>query len=274
MGEATHSFTALVLAADRSQADPVAQVADVPCKALAPVGGRPMVLRVLDALRAGTTIRRAVLCGPAWQVVKGQTELRTLLHTDRIEWYAPRSTPSTSAAAVMAALSEADPVLLTTADHALLSAEVVDYFCAQAGKSDDDLVVALACHEVVTAAYPHGRHTAIRLVGGPYCGCNLFALMSPRARTVVNFWRRVESERKRPWRLGAEIFGYLTLLRYLTVGLTLDDVLKKASQRLGLKIGAVVMPFPQAAVDVDKVEDWHLANRVTEALPVKNTLTH
>jgi len=35
-------FTAVVLAADRTPNDPVAQAAKVSCKALAPVGGRPM----------------------------------------------------------------------------------------------------------------------------------------------------------------------------------------------------------------------------------------
>ena len=42
------SLTAIVLAADRTPRDPVARAAGVPCKSLAPVGGRPMVLRVLD----------------------------------------------------------------------------------------------------------------------------------------------------------------------------------------------------------------------------------
>ena len=40
-------FTAIVLAGDRVPGDPVARAAGVPCKALAPVGGVPMVLRVL-----------------------------------------------------------------------------------------------------------------------------------------------------------------------------------------------------------------------------------
>ncbi len=255
-------FTALVLAADRSHADPVAQAASVPCKAFAPVRGRPMVLRVLDALRDSGSIQRRVLCGPAQQVVEKQAELCALLNTGQVKWYAPQDTPSTSAATVMAVLPEATPIVLTTADHALLSAEMVDYFCAQAKISGCDLVIALARYDLVTAAYPPRRRTAIRLSDGPYCGCNLFAFMTPKARTVVNFWRRVENERKQPWRVGVGVLGYLALIRYLTRRLTLDDVLRRGSQRLGLTIGAVIMPFPHAAIDVDKVEDWHLVNEI------------
>lgn len=260
--EASCSFTALVLAADRGPADPVAQAAGVSCKAFAQVKGRPMVLRVLDALHDSSTVQQRVICGPSWEIIEQQTELHALLGTGQVEWHEPRNTPSTSAAAVMAVLPGTTPVLLTTADHALLSAEIADYFCAQAQASDYDLAVALVRYDRVAVAYPAMRRTAIRLSDGPYCSCNLFAFMTPRARTVVNFWRRVENERKQPWRVVGGVLGYLAIIRYLTTGLALEDALRRASQRLGLKIGAVIMPFPHAAIDVDKVEDWHLVNRI------------
>lgn len=262
MRKTSGPFTALVLAADRSQADPVAQAASVPCKAFAPVKGRPMVLRVLDTLRDSLTVQQRVLCGPAWQVVEKQAELRVLLNTGQVKWYAPQDTPSTSAAAVMTLLPETTPLLLTTADHALLSAEVVDYFCTQAKTSGYDLAVALVRHDLVTTAYPPMRRTAIRLSEGSYCSCNLFAFMTPKARAAVNFWQRVENERKQPWRVGIGVLGYLALIRYLTRRLTLDEALRRGSQRLGLTVGAVIMPFPHAAIDVDKVEDWHFVNQI------------
>lgn len=260
--EVSCSFTALVLAADRGSADPVAQAANVPCKAFAEVRGRAMVLRVLDALHDSRAVQQRMLCGPAWPMVERQAELHGLLSAGQIGWHEPRNTPSTSAAAAMAAMPEATPLLLTTADHALLSGEMVDYFCAQAEASGYDLAVALARHDRVAAAYPAMRRTAIQLSDGPYCGCNLFAFMTARSRTIVDFWRRVENERKQPWRLVAGVLGYLAIVRYLTTGLALDDALRRASQRLGLKIGAVIMPFPHAAIDVDKVEDWYLVNQI------------
>jgi GTP:adenosylcobinamide-phosphate guanylyltransferase len=52
-------FTAVVLAGDRGSEDPVARAAGVRSKSLTPVGGRPMVLRVIDALedRGSSTLR-------------------------------------------------------------------------------------------------------------------------------------------------------------------------------------------------------------------------
>ncbi|MGB4781436.1 hypothetical protein [Candidatus Methylomirabilis sp.] len=59
-------MTAIVLAGDRVSDDPVARAAGVPCKALVPVGGVPMVLRVLGALAEAQAVGDRILCGPAW----------------------------------------------------------------------------------------------------------------------------------------------------------------------------------------------------------------
>ena len=50
MQKSTTPFTAIVLAGDRTSGDPLAEAAGVACKSFVPVGGRPMVLRVLDSL--------------------------------------------------------------------------------------------------------------------------------------------------------------------------------------------------------------------------------
>jgi hypothetical protein len=31
---------------------------------------------------------------------------------------------------------------------------------------------------------------------------------------------------------------------------------------MGIEVGAVIMPFPEAAVDVDSVSDWHFAESI------------
>jgi GTP:adenosylcobinamide-phosphate guanylyltransferase len=71
MTRSTTPFSAVVLAGDRSAGDPVARATGVSSKALTPVGGRPMVLRVLDALEAAREIENIVLCGPARSAVRG-----------------------------------------------------------------------------------------------------------------------------------------------------------------------------------------------------------
>lgn len=261
MSRPTTAFTAVVLAGDRKPGDPVAEAAGVSCKSLIPVGGRPMVLRVLDALEAAQEIGPVVLCGPHRAAIDQEEELRARIDSARVRWVESKATPSSSTFQVLKSLPDDIPVLVTTADHALLSGRMADYFCSEARSSGCDLVVGLASYQSVKAAYPHTRRTAIHLRDDAYCSCNLFAFLTPHARDVAHFWRRVESQRKKTLRV-ISAFGWLAVLSYLLRRPTLEQGLELISQRLGLRAGAVLMPFPDAAVDVDTVSDWKLVESI------------
>jgi hypothetical protein len=138
---------------------------------------------------------------------------------------------------------------------------MVDYFCSEARSSGGEMVAGLASHALVTAAYPGTRRTAIRLRDGAYCSCNLFAFLTPRARAVADFWRKVEKQRKKTLRV-ISAFGWMAVLLYLLRQLTLEQGLKLISRRIGVNAGAVVLPFPEAAVDVDTVSDWELVESI------------
>lgn len=257
----TSPFWAVVLAADRTSADPVALAAGVPCKALAPVGGRPMLLRVLDALSAAEEVGDCILCGPSADLLEGVPEIRERIGAGALRWLPHQATPSNSALSALHSLPADAPVLLTTADHALLSAPVVDYFCKKARRSGCDVVAGLASYAMTLARYPGMRRTKTRFRDGPYCGCNLYAFLTPESRTAADFWRRVEHQRKRPLKMIAEL-GWLTALRYVLGTLSLNGALRLVSKRMGVKAGAVVLPFAEAAVDVDSVNDWRFAQAI------------
>jgi molybdopterin-guanine dinucleotide biosynthesis protein A len=254
-------FAAVVLAGDRGPDDPLALGAGVRFKALVPVGGRPMVLRVLDALGRSPSVGRRVLCGPPREALAQDEGLREGTASGAWDWLPPGPTPSTSALAALQTLPESVPVLLTTADHAVLRPEIVEYFCERARASGCDLVAGLARYEEVMAAFPGMRRTGLRFRDDLYSGCNLYAFLSPSARGAADFWRRIERERKRPWRM-MRALGWATVARYVTGRLTLDQALNRLSRRLGIRIGVVLLPFPEAAVDVDKPDDREFAERI------------
>jgi hypothetical protein len=52
------------------------------------------------------------------------------------------------------------------------------------------------------------------------------------------------------------------VLRYLLGRLSLPEALDRMSGRLGFKAGAVVIPFPEAAIDVDSVRDLKLVEEI------------
>jgi GTP:adenosylcobinamide-phosphate guanylyltransferase len=254
-------FFVVILAGDRQPNDPVALQAGVSCKALTPVSGRAMVLRVLDALEGAHDVSTPILVGPSMTAVKENAELAERLRSNQAQWMAPQETPSTSAFIALQSLPEDVPVLLTTADHALLTPEMLDHFCSKARESGCDVVAGVARHELVAEAFPGSKRTVTRLNDGGYCGCNLFAFMTPQGRMAADFWRKVEKERKKPLRV-IKIIGWTTVLRYLMGRLSLGQALDRLSKKMQLRVGVVQMPFAEAAVDVDKIEDLVLVESI------------
>jgi hypothetical protein len=162
---------------------------------------------------------------------------------------------------VLDEVPDALPLLITTADHPLLSPPMVERFCAAARASGAALVAGLAEARVIRAAYPETRRTWLRFADGAYSGANLFALLGPEGRRAVAFWRRVEQERKRPWRL-VRAFGLRPLVAYLLGRLSLDDAMARASAVLGARVAAVQLPFAEAAIDVDRPADLALVETI------------
>jgi hypothetical protein len=230
-----------------------------------------MVLRVLDALRASQAVGACLLCGPPGRIVETEPVFQGLISSGAARWVPPQATPSSSASAALELIARDTPVLLTTADHALLQPEVVDHFCRQAAASGCDVVAALASHEVTVARFPGMRRTRTRFSDGAVCGCNLYAFLTPAGRIAADFWRRVESHRKRPLKMIAEL-GWTAVLRYALGLLPLRQAIGHVSDRMGIRVGALMIPFPEAAVDVDSVSDWRFAQRIVSQTGVGREL--
>jgi len=242
--------TALVLAGQRRGTDPMAAAAGVSHKALLPVAGTPMLRRVLDALRAVQGIDRVV--------VSIEEPARTLAGLEGLDGAILRPAAGSPARSAAAAFEEfGAPLLVTTADHALLTPAMVAHLLREA-PAEADAVAALARRETILAEFPGTRRTWMRFRDGDRSGCNLFLLRQPGAARVLAFWQRLEGERKRPAAM-ARTIGPLALIRYATGWMTLRGGLDALGARCGAPVAAVDMPFGAAAVDVDKPDDLILA---------------
>jgi GTP:adenosylcobinamide-phosphate guanylyltransferase len=265
-------FTALVLAGRRGGEDALARAAGVSHKCLIPVAGVTMLVRVLTAL-AGC--RAVGLIGVSIDDPEAAKAAIAAMPEDaaaRVRVFASAETPSLSVAAAIDELDQPPPLLVTTADHPLLTPELVDLFTAEAALSGVDLVVGMAPATSVLAAYPNARRTWLRFREERYTGCNLFAFLTPESRQVLDFWRRIESERKRPLRI-VRAFGLVSIAAYLGGRLTLAGALRRASHRLGVEVRAVILQQPDAAVDVDKEEDLALVEQILVDRQVKQERT-
>ncbi len=258
---AVSELQAIVLAGSRASGDPVAQHAGVSHKALVPVAGTPMIGRVVAALReSGLVTRIAVVIEDA-ALLGAVPGLGELIDDGIVLPVDSAATPSLSAAKAVAALGARYPVLLTTADHALLTADMVREFVVQAAADGADVVAALADRQTIVNAYPDTRRTYLRFRDGLYSGCNLFFLATPASDNALAFWRRVEENRKSPWRIAGAV-GVGTAVLYVLGALRRDQALARLSRAMGATGKTTVLPFAEAAIDVDKPEDLRLVERI------------
>ena len=235
---------ALILAGSRPGApDPVASAEQVAHKALVDVGGVPMLARVVAALQAAGIETVAVSANdPQVTALAGALGCTVI---------APEAGPSASVAAAFARFGA--PMIVTTADHALLQPEWVrDFRCDT--PPDADVAVLLARRDAVEKALPGSRRTYLKLADGGWSGCNLFLLASPGATSAIATWSAVEADRKRPWRIAARL-GAGTLWRYVLGRLTMAEAIARLGRRIGIEARAIAARDGLAAVDVDKPGD-------------------
>ena len=255
-------FTAIVLAGERPGGSDFSRELGLAASVLVDVAGKSALARVIEALESSASVDAGVLCGPAENVYRENPEFRQILDGSSFSWIAPRTGPSASA---LAALDHLDhfPTLLTAGDHALLSAALVDGFCSRVQAMEVDVAVGLVPYSIVKEAFPESKRTVLRFNDGKYCGSNLFAVLNPAGRAGPAFWRRVEADRKHPFRMARKI-GVGMVLKYLVGRLTLDSAMESLSRAMGCRVGYVLIDEPRAAVDVDSVADRDLAVRILE----------
>jgi GTP:adenosylcobinamide-phosphate guanylyltransferase len=277
MQDATTQLRSVILAGERPGGSPLSKVFGVSASVMVPVAGKPSLAYVMDAIEASQLVGGGVICGPTTDALNKSPKLKSLLQHPDFEWLEQATGPAASALAAMEELDDF-PALLTAGDHALLTPEIVDDFCAQAlsvasGQPSEkarpdsnsdlnyDLIIGFVPYTLVRAAWPKSKRTVTKFSNGQYCGSNLFAILTPEGKKALSFWRQAEADRKQPWRI-ARRFGYLALLRYVFRRLTLEDALQALSKAAGCRIGHVEVKFARAAVDVDSVEDQKLAEQI------------
>lgn len=249
----------IVLAADRGAGDPLAVDAGVPGKVLVPIGGKAMLTRVMQAVSAFDAQGRIlVVCNdhPAYSAAADVG--RPYLRID------PGPGPAASAVSALSQIAETDSVLLVTGDHPLLEPAWLEFFAARARASGADAAVGLVDHALICERFPGNRRTRYRFRDVSVCGTNLFYFAGARGRRLVEQWRMFEADRKKPWKIVSRL-GFWNLFRYLAGRLTLGDAMAALSRRMGLRLEAVMLDAPEAAVDVDSQGDLELVTELIDA---------
>jgi GTP:adenosylcobinamide-phosphate guanylyltransferase len=245
-------FTALILAGKRKHSGDGLNTADA-LKASMTMVGMPMIDRVIASLSASKHVARIVVCGPhelgAWPGVT---------------FFPTADSPARSFLAFLESQADVVPLIVTTADHALLTTEMIDHFCEKTLAQGTNFTLGMADKAMVMAAYPGTTRTGFQFRDGAWSSCNLFGVLSPKVAALVHFWRFVEQNRKKPLKVVAA-FGWLNLLGVVLRVWTVQGAIRRAGARFGITASPVIMPWAEAAIDVDTLGDKSLAESILEA---------
>ena len=154
--------------------------------------------------------------------------------------------------------------MVTTCDHALLTADVVESFIAGAEKAGADICVGFATETVIQAEFPQTKRTYLRFSDEAVSGCNLFYIANEGGARAIAFWQSVQHLRKNPIKLARKV-GVLVGLKYASGRLSLMGAFDYAAGRIGITAAPVLLPFAEAAIDVDKPADLELVESILQA---------
>jgi len=249
-------YTAILLAGSRPGRDEFAHQFGTDMKALVAVGGEPMVRRPVRTLLASPRIAKVIILSQA------PDRIASVIPSDPRLCF--RSSSATIAQTMLDLCDDPEtswPLLVTTADHALLDAAIIDEFVRGAARAD--IAIGVVEQGELLHRLPHSQRTWLKFRGGAYTGANLFALLSPRVRPAIELWRSVEQDRKKGWRM-IYLLGPVALAGTLLKLFTLDELLARLGRKLGLRIWAVTLSNPLAGVDVDKPADHTLVESILQ----------
>ena len=240
-------WTALLLAGSRPTGDPLARAMGASHKALIPIDGEPMILRPLKALLESPNVGEIII------LTQNSDDLRGVIpKSKRVRFEASRSTIAETMEDLIVKQRVQFPVLVTTADHALLDPQMIAEFTAAAAGAD--LAVGVVERKNLLERLPQAKRTWIPFRRGAYSGANLFAFGSIKVLAPIEQWRSVEQSRKSGLRLLSALGPTLLLGAALRMR-TLDQSVAAVGRKFKMTIRAVVMSNPLACVDVDKPVD-------------------
>ena len=246
-------WTCIVLAGQRPGPDRLAQHFGLEHKALVPVCGEPMIGHVVRTLHLSPHIDKVVILSQDIEHLRLAVDAAggaILVES--------QNSISLSIKAQAETLGFSSPLLVTTADHPMLTVEMIDEFVRHA---DGDVAVGMVERQNMLKRFPDAQRTWLRFSDGAWSGANLFALMTQKSSFALALWADAEQDRKKAWRLFLH-FGLLLAVRALTRTIGLHQAMEQAGKRLGLDAKLVPMSDPVAAIDVDKLSDHIQAEKI------------
>ncbi len=216
-------------------------------KALINVAGKPMIQWVLDALCEARTVDRVVIIGLTEKSKLACRKPLTFLPNEgRL-----LDNVKVGTAKVLELNPKAKYVLLASSDTPAITGEMIDWIVNTCMETKHDLYYNVIRREAMEKRFPGSKRTYTKLKDMEVCGGDTNMVRAVIVNQHSEFWNKVFEARKSPAEQ-ATLLGPDILFRLLFRQLTADDVIQRVAAKLGLKGRAIVCPYPEVGMDVDK----------------------
>lgn len=225
-------------------------------EALITINGSVMVDYVLAALRGCPAVDRILMVGP--------DALRSHVTTPGVEFAACSGASMIESIRIgVENLASQRKVLLVTSDIPLISTEAISDFLERCQSGHADIYYPVVQKEVSERRFPGARRTYVRLREGVFTGGNLVLLEPDIVHSCHHLIEQAIAMRKQPLQL-ARLLGGRFFLKLLVNRLSVHEIEARVERILGFRGVAVITPYPEVGIDVDKPSDLELVERFFE----------
>jgi GTP:adenosylcobinamide-phosphate guanylyltransferase len=222
-------------------------------KALLDINGKPMIQWVLDALSGADRIERVILIG-----LDASSEVTCAKPLTYLPNYGSMLENIRNGILKAVELNPAtEHVLLVSSDIPGITSEMVNWAIDAAMQTNDDLYYNLIKREVMEARYPGSKRTFTRLKDAEVCGGDMNVVHTSTVTKNAEIWERLIGSRKNALKQAA-ILGFDTLFLLAFRLITVEGAVKKVSQQLKLRGRAILCPYAEVGMDVDKPHQLEL----------------
>ncbi len=222
-------------------------------KALLEIAGKPMVQWVLNALDEAQEIDQVVLVGlPEYNSNQHKKVVASI--ENRGEMLA---NIRSGVMKVLEINPQAHHVVVVSSDIPALKGEMVDWLVRTTMQTDEDLYYTVVSRDVMERRYPNSKRSYTRLKDIELCGGDINVIRTLTVTSNDKLWNKIIAARKNVLKQ-ASLVGYDTLFLLLFRRITLDQAAQIVAPRLDVTGRAVVTPYAEMGMDVDKPHQFEL----------------
>jgi GTP:adenosylcobinamide-phosphate guanylyltransferase len=216
-------------------------------KALLDIAGKPMIQWVLDALCQAESIDQIVIIG--------LPEGSGVTCHKATAWLPNHGGLLENIRAGVIKVKELNPqaghLLSVSSDIPAITPQVVDWAVGIANDPQMDIYYNIIPRNVMESRYPTSKRSYTRLKGLEVCGGDMNVIHTRTVTHNNDLWDKIIDARKNVFKQ-ASLIGYDTLILLLLRLIDLEAAEKMVTRRLKIKGKAVVCPYAEIGMDVDK----------------------